>query len=209
MVELAGPRATSSADASLELGCVGFLHLTFVPKDLPPDLYEFRLAANGREARCEFMVPFKCRRAWKECYTRDTPTYKRPCPDPCKGECVADPRETDPVVCTGDLKVEVSSRDFCEFEPTFELGEIAESVEFTVLRAGSVVRRDVVRPTFRSFTPNGTAGPPVCRQGLVDIGGVANAPSERPLGRHPVPPSWEVPSAAPSGSPTSAPVAKP
>ena len=188
VVDLGEPRANSTVDRALEFGCIEFLHLTFVHDELPPDLYEFRLAASGREARCEFMLPYEGRRIRQECFVREYPTWKPKCPDYCAEHCTKGKVDYPPFSCTGDLKVQLASRKLTEphrqggvvaFEdaPTFMLTEVPDSLEVTLLRDGQVVRRETIRPDYRLFAPNQGAQP-VCRQAVVDVGGKAAAPVE-------------------------------
>jgi hypothetical protein len=164
VVDLSEPRATSSVDKSQEFGCIEFLRLT-LPNDLPPDMYEFRLAANSREWRCTFMLPYQEHRIHKECFYREFPGAKK-CPDYCAEYCTKGFPDGALPVCSGDLQVDLMSRDTL---PTIFLTEVPDSLELTVLRDGEVARRETIRPEYRMFAPNESA-PPVCRQAGVDLG---------------------------------------
>jgi hypothetical protein len=172
VVDLSEPRATSSVDRSQEFGCIEFLRLT-LPNEVPPDMYEVRLAANGREWRCAFMLPYQGNRVHDECFYREFPGAKK-CPDYCAEHCTKGFPKGDPPVCSGDLQVDLMSQgprtDDGWYLPTLFLTEVPDSLELTMLRDGEVVRKETIRPEYRSFAPNPGA-PPVCRQAGLDLGG--------------------------------------
>lgn len=194
VVDLGEPRANSTVDRALEFGCVEFLTLTFDFDALPTDLYELRVAADGRQARCEFMLPFRRRRIHRECIVREYPNWKPKCPDYCGKHCIKTlPGVSDnsPLVCTGDLPLDdmYAPRDRpagqdrmtpMEFFPKFMLTVVPDSLEFTLLRDGQVVRRDTIRPDYRLFAPNEGAAP-VCRQASLHVAAKDAGPVEKVL----------------------------
>lgn len=165
VVDLAEPRATSSVDRSQEFGCIEFLRLT-LPNEVPPDMYEVRLAANGREWRCSFMLPYQYARVHRECFYHEYPGAKK-CPDYCAEHCTKGFPVKDPPVCSGDLHGDLMIRNQL---PVLILTEAPDSLELTMLRDGEVVRKETIRPEYRLFAPNPGA-PPVCRQAGLDLGG--------------------------------------
>jgi hypothetical protein len=166
VVDLAEPRATSSVDRSQEFGSIEFLRLTFQHLDLPPDMYEFRLAANGREWRCEFMFPFRSRRIHEECFFREYPNLKQQCPEYCGEHCTKGFPDASAPVCSGDLHIDLTS---VRGQSMMFLQEVPDVIEFSVLRDGEVAYRETVRPEYRLFAPN-EAAQPVCRQAGVELG---------------------------------------